>query len=70
MSTAIAITVNGEPREIAADSTLLDLLQALAVKPRHVAIELNGEIVPRGQYGDRRLTAGAVLEIVHFVGGG
>lgn len=70
MSAATPITVNGEPRQVPAGSTVLTLLRELAIKPEHVAVELNGEIVPRGQYGERRLTAGAVLEIVHFVGGG
>jgi sulfur carrier protein len=70
MNTALPIAVNGEPRQVPAGSTLLELLRELAVNPEHVAIEFNGEIVPRGQYRERRLTAGSVVEIVHFVGGG
>jgi thiamine biosynthesis protein ThiS len=69
-SSVIHVTANGQPRELPAGSTLLELLQKLAIKPEHVAVELNGEIVPRRQCGERVLTDGAVLEIVHFVGGG
>jgi thiamine biosynthesis protein ThiS len=40
------------------------------MKPDRVAIELNREIVPRGQWSQTRLNEGDRLEIVHFVGGG
>jgi sulfur carrier protein len=64
------ISLNGEARAVAAGETLLDLLAALGRDPRTVAIEKNGLIVPRGQYGATPLAAGDRIEIVHFVQGG
>ena len=40
------------------------------MKSDRVAIELNREIVPRGQWAETKLSDGDRLEIVHFVGGG
>jgi thiazole synthase len=64
-----SITLNGEPRQTAA-ATLADLVRELELLPEKVAVERNGEIVPRSTLGDAPLDAGDVLEIVHFVGGG
>ena len=67
---AAAIVVNGEPRELAAGTRLLDLLAALALDPRAVAVERNGEVLRRAQLGEVELQAGDRLEIVRFVQGG
>jgi thiamine biosynthesis protein ThiS len=67
---ALEIMVNGEPRRLAVPGTLLDLLAALERDPRTVAIERNGELVRRAEYGQTPLEAGDRLEIVHFVQGG
>jgi thiamine biosynthesis protein ThiS len=64
------ISLNGEARAVAAGETLLDLLTALGRDPRTVAIERNGAIVPRSEYGAAPLAAGDRIEIVHFVQGG
>jgi thiamine biosynthesis protein ThiS len=64
------IVVNGEPRSIAAGTSVLALLGELGLDPRQVAVERNLEIVPRADYGATRLTAGDKLEVVTFVGGG
>jgi thiamine biosynthesis protein ThiS len=64
------VTVNGEPRDLAAPVSVAELLRDLAVPPGRVAVEVNEEVVPRGAYGERRLAAGDRVEIVHFVGGG
>lgn len=66
----IEIVMNGEARAVAAGGTLLDLLASLGRDPRTVAIERNGRIVPRGEYGAAPLEAGDRIEIVHFVQGG
>jgi sulfur carrier protein ThiS len=50
--------------------TLLQLLQELGVEGRRVAVECNGDIVPRSQYGHVMLNSGDCLEIVVAVGGG
>ena len=66
----LAIVVNGESRQIAPGSTVLELLASLGRHPRTVAVELNGEILPRDQYGARVLQGDDRLEVVHFVQGG
>ncbi len=63
------LTVNGETREVSAD-TLSALVEQLGLKSDRVAIELNREIVARDQWPQTRLNDGDRLEIVHFVGGG
>jgi thiamine biosynthesis protein ThiS len=64
------ITVNGSPRVVPQDGTLLDLLTQLDLDPRTVVVEHNRAIVRRPALGDARLSPGDAVEIVHFVGGG
>ncbi len=64
------IIFNGEPRPLAALTTLVDLLQAEGLAERRVAVELNGEIVPRSQHADQILADGDKVEVVHALGGG
>ncbi|MQP75776.1 sulfur carrier protein ThiS [Stenotrophomonas sp. MYb238] len=64
------IQLNGEPRRFPAPPTLADLLAAEGLAERRVAVEVNGEIVPRGRHGEWRLNEGDVVEIVHALGGG
>jgi thiamine biosynthesis protein ThiS len=63
------VRVNGEPRELAAGTTVAALLQALGVQGP-VAVERNREIVPRAHHAGTELRDGDELEVVHFVGGG
>ena len=70
MSTAVALTVNGEPRHLAIPATVASLLAAIGLDRRKVAVELNEEIVPRSGYEHTTLANGDQLEIVHFIGGG
>jgi thiamine biosynthesis protein ThiS len=53
-----------------ADLSLAALVESLGMKPDRVAVELNRNIVPRGQWPDTKLSDGDRLEIVQFVGGG
>ncbi len=64
------LTINGEPRDFPDGLTLSALVQHLGMKADRVAVELNLEIVPRGNWDSTRLKNGDKLEIVHFVGGG
>lgn len=70
MSQQIALTVNGEPRRTGAGNTVAGFVAEIGLDPKKVAVERNGEIVPRGTHGQVALADGDVLEIVHFVGGG
>lgn len=69
MTEQLSLTVNGEARRIA-PGTVADLVRSLELDPAKVAVERNGEIVPRSTLERVALTDGDVLEIVHFVGGG
>lgn len=70
MSQPLVITVNGEARQVAAGTTVADLLGELGLADRRVAIERNREVVPRATHASVRLAEGDCLEIVTFVGGG
>ncbi|MEF9944268.1 MAG: sulfur carrier protein ThiS [Burkholderiaceae bacterium] len=64
------ITVNGEARQVPAGASVADLLLTLDTAGRRLAVERNGEIVPRSRHADTPLAAGDQLEIVIAVGGG
>jgi sulfur carrier protein len=64
------ITVNGESRRFESQLNLDDLVDRLALRGKKLAIERNGEIVPRSSYAATPLASGDQLEIVVAVGGG
>ena len=66
----ITLSVNGERRSLDSGANLAALLDKLALSGKRVAVEKNGEIVPRSRYGETPLTDGDQLEIVVAVGGG
>jgi sulfur carrier protein len=66
----VEIWLNGERREVAEGSTVEALISMLEMEGDRVAVELNRAIVRRAAWGERVLTAGAKVEVVHFVGGG
>ncbi len=67
---SISIYLNGEPHLIAAGQTVADLMNRLALAGKRIAVERNGEIVPRARHADTPLVTGDRLEIVVAVGGG
>jgi sulfur carrier protein len=70
ISCSIAVSVNGEARQLPPDTTVAELLTQLAPAGRRVAVERNGTIVPRSMHGTTVLADGDRLEIVIAVGGG
>ena len=66
----VRISINGESREVSADTRVEDLLRTLGISTPRVAVEYNREILPKPQYGETVLREGDFLEIVQFVGGG
>ncbi len=66
----LKVTVNGEPRELPAGTTVRGLLEFLRIEADRVAVEVNAEIIPRTRHAERRLQGGDKVEIVTFVGGG
>ena len=62
--------INGQPREVADDLTVSALLDELGYGKKRVAVERNGELVPKSRHGDERLADGDRIEIVQAIGGG
>lgn len=65
----VTVSVNGVPKDVAA-ATVADLVAALGLVGKRIAVERNGEIVPRSRYAETRIASGDRLEIVGAVGGG
>ncbi|NIL98236.1 MAG: sulfur carrier protein ThiS [Planctomycetales bacterium] len=64
------IFVNGQARQVPAGMTVAELLKLLRIETRHVAVEVNLELVPRTQHPQHKLVDHDQLEIVTLVGGG
>lgn len=64
------LQVNGEPRTVPPDRSIAELLADLGVTARHVAVEVNQQLVPRSEHATHLLADGDQLEIVTLVGGG
>jgi sulfur carrier protein len=64
------LLINGESRQFPASLSVSRLVELLELQGKRVAIERNGEIVPRSQYPETTLADGDHLEIVVAVGGG
>jgi thiamine biosynthesis protein ThiS len=64
------IVVNGQQRTESDGLTVAELLAALSLEPRRVAVECNKLLVPRALYAQTPLADGDTLEIVTLVGGG
>jgi sulfur carrier protein len=66
----IHVTVNAVPETVASGLTVSALLEQRGLAGKRLAVERNGEIVPRARHADTALAEGDVLEIVVAVGGG
>ena len=66
----ITVVVKGQPQNVPAGSTAGDLVEALGLAGRPLAVEVNEVVVPRARLADCRLGAGDRLELVTLVGGG
>ena len=63
------VKINGEETS-AAGMTLSEYLATTSFNPQRIAVERNGEIVPRSMYGEVVLEEGDSVEVVSFVGCG
>ncbi len=70
VSSFITVQLNGEPCRIEGDSSLSALIARLNMKRGRIAVELNGEVVPKAEHDKVVLRDGDRLEIINFVGGG
>ncbi len=64
------LLVNGQLSDLPAGLTARQLVERLELAGSRIALEVNGEIVPRSSYAERRLQEGDKVEIVHAIGGG
>ena len=64
------IILNGEPRQFVAELSVAGLVEQLGYAGKRIAVERNGEIVPKSRHGSTPLVSGDCLEIVVAVGGG
>ncbi|MBQ4569999.1 MAG: sulfur carrier protein ThiS [Ruminococcus sp.] len=63
------VKINGEELNIAGKS-ISEFLATTNYDPKRIAVERNGDIVPKAQYDETMLCDGDVVEVVSFVGGG
>jgi thiazole synthase len=66
----LAISINGEPRQVSGGISVAAMLEELGLDRRKVAVERNLEVIPRSLLGDVAVANGDTYEIVKFVGGG
>lgn len=66
----IRVTLNGQAAELEAGLTVATLLEQRQLAGKRLAVERNGEIVPRARHAETALVEGDQLEIVVAVGGG
>ncbi len=63
------VKINGEEKNVAG-MTVAEYLATTNYDPKRIAVECNGDIVPKSQYDNTVLQDGDSVEIVSFVGGG
>lgn len=64
------IYVNGDSQDIEENCTAAQLVDSLGLTGKRIAMEINGEIVPRSDYDSHILQQSDRIEIVHAIGGG
>ncbi|MHB8352847.1 MAG: sulfur carrier protein ThiS [Burkholderiales bacterium] len=66
----IQLTINGQDRRFETAPTVAQVISQLALTQRRIAVERNGEIIPRSRFDETLLATGDRLEVVVAVGGG
>ena len=66
----ITVSINGVARQLPDSASIAVLIEEMGLAGKRIALERNGEIVPRGKYAVQRLADGDKLEVVIAVGGG
>jgi thiamine biosynthesis protein ThiS len=66
----ITVSINGEPRQFPQAISITALIEGMGLTGRRIAVERNGEIMPRSTFAVQQLADGDKLEIVVAVGGG
>jgi thiamine biosynthesis protein ThiS len=66
----ITITINGASRQLVQPATIAALIGEMGLAGKRIALERNGDIVPRSTFATQQLADGDRLEVVVAVGGG
>jgi thiamine biosynthesis protein ThiS len=66
----ITITINGAARQLAQSISIAALIEEMGLSGKRIALERNGDIVPRSTFASQQLADGDRLEVVVAVGGG
>lgn len=67
---SVRFTLNGQQHECASGETIAGLIRSLNLRPEHVAVECNRELVSRKNHAEKTLSSGDIIELVTLVGGG
>lgn len=68
---AMELVINGKAQRLdPPPATVAELVRALKLEGKRIAVERNGEIVPKSRYAETRVAPGDRLEVVAAVGGG
>ena len=70
MTTHCQILLNGDTQTVPQNTSVSDLLNRLSLANKRVAVEINGDIVPRSQHATHQIADGDNIEVVVAVGGG
>ena len=66
----ITVSINGASRQLPDTNNVATLIEEMGLTGKRIALERNGEIVPRSRFATQQLTDGDRLEVVVAVGGG
>ena len=66
----ITVSINGATRQFPEPVSIAALIEEMGLAGKRIALERNGEIVPRGMFAAQQLADGDRLEVVVAVGGG
>ncbi len=66
----VNLLVNGDPHAVPANCTVAELIDALGLQTRRIAIAVNRDVVPRSTFATHQLAADDRVEILGAVGGG
>jgi len=66
----ITVSINGTARQLSDTTSVAALIEEMGLTGKRIALERNGEIVPRSLFAAQRLADGDKLEVVVAVGGG
>ena len=64
------VTINGEQKNVSGNTTVTNLFLQFNIQRKNIALELNGEILPKSEWLNYIVQEGDAIEIVEAIGGG